>query len=132
MDPSTWYLPLRHAHLTLVSLSVALFAARGLGVLARQAWPLGRGPRIGSVLVDTLLLGTGALLWHLLGLNPAVQTWLGVKLGLLLVYIVLGSIALRRGRTPAVRALAYAGALATVATMVGIAIAHHPAGWFAG
>jgi uncharacterized membrane protein SirB2 len=132
VDPATWYLPLRHAHLTLVSLSLALFAARGLGVLARQAWPLGRAPRLGSMAIDTLLLISGALLWHLLGLNPAVQTWLGVKLSLLLVYIVLGSIALRRGRTPAVRALAYAGALLTVAAMVGIARAHHPAGWFAG
>lgn len=131
MDPATWYLPLRHAHLTLVSLSLALFAARGLGVLAHQTWPLGRGPRVGSMVIDTLLLGTGVLLWQLLGLNPVVQTWLGVKLLLLLAYIVLGSIALRRGRTPAVRALAYAGALATVAAMVGIALAHHPAGWFA-
>lgn len=130
MDPATWYLPLRHAHLTLVSLSLALFAARGLGVLAGARWPMARAPRVGSMAIDTLLLATGAALWHLLGLHPLQQTWLGTKLALLLAYIVLGSIALKRGRTPAVRAVAYVAALATVAAMVGVARAHHPAGWF--
>lgn len=130
MDPGHWYVPLRQAHLTLVSLSLALFAARGAGVLAGARWPAGRWPRLGSMAIDTALLATGAALWQLLGLNPAVQTWLGTKLLLLLAYIVLGSIALRRGRTPAARALAYVAALATVATMVGIARAHDPAGWF--
>lgn len=131
MDLAAAYLPLRHAHLTLVALSLALFCVRGIAVLRRQAWPLARAPRVGSVLIDTLLLTTGATLWFLLGLNPLVQAWLGVKLLLLLAYIVLGSIALRRGRTPATRALAFAAAVATVATMVGIAVAHHPLGWFA-
>lgn len=131
MDLASVYLPLRHLHVTLVALSLALFCARGFGVLRRQAWPLDRAPRVGSVLIDTALLATGATLWFLLGLNPLVQTWLGVKLLLLLAYIVLGSIALRRGRTPATRALAFGAALATVASMVGIALAHHPLGWFA-
>lgn len=131
MDLATVYLPLRHLHVTLVALSLALFCARGIGVLLHQAWPLGRVPRIGSVLIDTTLLATGATLWFLLGLNPLVQTWLGVKLLLLLAYIVLGSIALRRGRTPAIRGAAFAAAVATVASMVGIALAHHPLGWFA-
>ena len=130
MDSGDWYLPLRQAHLTLVSLSLALFAARGAGVLAGAGWPGGRLPRVGSVVIDSALLATGAALWLLLGLNPLEQTWLGTKLVLLLVYIVLGSIALKRGRTPAIRALACVAALATVASMVGIARAHHPAGWF--
>lgn len=130
MDLAPWYLPLRHAHLTLVALSLALFAARGLGVLAGARWPQARAPRIGSMAIDTVLLATGAALWQLLGLNPVVQTWLGAKLALLLAYIVLGSIALKRGRTPAQRAFAYVAALATVALMVGIARAHQPAGWF--
>lgn len=131
MDPATWYLPLRHAHVSLVAASLALFCVRGIGVLLRQAWPLRPLPRVGSVVIDTALLATGATLWQLLGLNPAVQTWLGVKLLLLLVYIVLGTVALRRGRTPVIRAAAFAGAVATVGAMVGIALAHHPLGWFA-
>ncbi len=130
MDPATWYLPLRHAHLMLVGLSLALFAARGLGVLGGAGWPMARPARLGSIAIDTALLTTGATLWHLLGLDPRVQTWLGAKLGLLLVYIVLGSVALKRGRTRGLRTFAYAAALATVATMIGIALAHHPAGWF--
>lgn len=131
MDLGSAYLPLRQAHLSLVAASLALFFARGVGVLARRSWPMSRAPRLGSVAIDTLLLSTGATLWFLLGLNPAVHTWLGVKLALLLLYIVLGSIALRRGRTPAVRGAAFVAALLTVGAMIGIARAHHPLGWLA-
>jgi uncharacterized membrane protein SirB2 len=130
MDLAGAYLPLRQLHLILVAASLALFFARGIGVLLRQSWPSTRGPRVGSVAIDTLLLATGATLWFLLGLNPTVQTWLGTKLALLLLYIVLGSIALKRGRTPAIRGAAFVAALLTVAAMVGIARAHHPLGWF--
>jgi uncharacterized membrane protein SirB2 len=50
---------------------------------------------------------------------------------LLLFYIVLGSFALRRGRTARTRALCFAAAIATYAAMLGIARAHHPLGWLA-
>jgi len=45
------------------------------------------------------------------------------------VYVALGTFALRRGRTPRVRAICYAAALLVFVTIVGIAIAHHPLGW---
>jgi uncharacterized membrane protein SirB2 len=131
MDLIDAYGPIKHAHVSLVAISVGLFAARGVGVLAGALWPMHALPRVGSVAIDTLLLTTGALLWAMLGLHPLQQTWLGVKLALLLVYIVLGSVALKRARTPVGRIAAFAAALATVAFMAGIALAHDPRGWFA-
>lgn len=131
MDLIAAYGPVKHAHVALVGLSVSLFAARGVGVLAGAAWPLRALPRVGNVAIDTLLLTTGALLWAMLGLNPLQQTWLGVKLGLLFVYIALGSLALKRARTPGGRLVAFVAALATVAFMASIALAHDPRGWFA-
>jgi len=77
------------------------------------------------------LLATGVALWTLLGYHPLQQTWLGVKLGLLVVYIVLGSFALKRGRTRAQRLLFFIAALAVVLSMAGIALAHDPVGWWA-
>lgn len=122
------YVPLRHAHITAVSLSVALFAARGAAVLAGQAWPMRRGPRAASVAIDIVLLGCGVALWIALGLNPLRDPWLGAKLVLLLVYIVLGSFALKRAPTRRAKAVFYLLALGCVAFMVSIALAHHPAG----
>ncbi len=115
---------LRTLHLVAVGCSLALFAARGAAVLTGTPWPMTLLARRGSVAIDTVLLAAGAALWALLGLNPARDTWLGVKLILLLVYIVLGSFALKRAPTRAAKAGFYAAALLCVATMVTIARAH--------
>lgn len=123
-----FYVPVRQAHLTAVMLSIALFTARGAAVLAGQAWPMAWPARRASVLIDTVLLGCGLALWAMLGLNPARDAWLGVKLGLLLAYIVLGSFALKRAATLRAKAVFYAAALACVAFLVSVAFAHHPAG----
>ncbi|WP_310566342.1 SirB2 family protein [Hydrogenophaga sp.] len=123
-----WLLPL---HITLVTLSVSLFAARGLGVLAGQAWPMRDWARGLAPVIDSLLLLAGGTLWWLLQLNPTQQHWLLAKLVLLIVYIVLGTLALKRAPTRGARAACYVAALAVVGFMVGIALAHHPLGWFA-
>lgn len=131
MEFAGLYGPLRHAHIGLVTLSVALFAARGLGVLAGARWPLASWARHGSAAIDSLLLAAGASLWAGLGLNPLLHPWLGVKLLLLPLYVVLGSLALKRARTPAARAACFLLALAVVAAMAGIARTHDPWGGLA-
>ena len=125
-----WYLQIKQAHMLFVAASGSLFLLRGLGVLAGARWPLHGSLRVASVAIDTLLLAAGATLWALLQLNPLRDQWLGAKLILLLLYVVLGSFALRRARGTASRALFLIAAAAVFATMVGIAIAHHPAGFW--
>lgn len=117
--------------MTLVSLSVALFTLRGIAVLAGASWPGRTGVRVASVVVDTLLLSAGVGLWLLLDLNPTVQTWLGAKLALLVVYVAFGTLALKRAAPRPIRLAFFCAALATVGLMVGIALAHDPRGWFA-
>ena len=114
-----------------VIIGIALFAARGLGVAALHAWPMQPFWRYLSVVIDVLLLAAGASLWALLSLHPMLTPWLGTKLVLLLIYIVLGSFALKRGRTRAQRMVFFTAALAVVLSMAGIALAHDPAGWWA-
>src|SRR3546814_14906283 len=58
--------------------------------------------------------------------------WLTVKIGLLVVYIVLGVFAIKRGRTKAVKAACYVAALATFGMVYPIARAHHPLGFLHG
>ena len=125
------YLAIKHTHVALVSASGALFAARGLGVLAGGSWPMQPLARRLSVAIDVLLLGAGITLWTLLGLNPARETWLGAKLALLLLYIVLGSLALKRAPTRGSKAAFLLAALALFGFMVSVALAHHPAGLLA-
>ena len=127
-----WAYPLLlKTHVSLVAGSAALFAWRGLGRMLDQRWPLEAGWRYLSVAMDTALLLAGASLWWLLQLNPLHTPWLGVKLALLLVYIALGSMALKRARTPRSRALYLLAALLCLAFMASIALARHPLGWWA-
>lgn len=122
-----WLLPL---HITLVTLSVSLFALRGVGVLAGQAWPMAGWARGLAPVVDSLLLLAGGSLWWLLQFNPWHDHWLGAKLGLLLVYIALGTLALKRAPTRGARALCLVAALAVVGFMVSVAVTHRPLGVF--
>lgn len=125
-----WYPELKALHITVVLLSGALFALRGLAMLRGQRWGMARPVRLGSYAIDTLLLAAGLAMWWLLSLNPLRETWLGAKLLLLLLYIVLGSLALKRARSRAGRVAALVAALACYAWMLSVARAHHPLGFF--
>ena len=116
-------------HQIAVGLSLALFVARGVGVQCSAHWPMRPVVRKLSVLIDVVLLSAGVSLWALLQYHPTLHAWLGSKLLLLLLYIVLGSFALKRGRTPASRAAFFVAALVCVLWMVGIALARHPMSW---
>ena len=102
---------------------------RGALVLAGQSWAMAKPWRMLSYGIDTLLLAAGVTLWALLSLNPVASPWLGTKLLLLVLYIVLGSLALKRARSPAARHASYAGALMVYMFMASVAIAHHPLGF---
>lgn len=113
----------------LVGLSLALFTARGVAALWRQDWVMRRAVRRLSVAIDTLLLVAGASMWALLQHNPLQEAWLATKLGLLLVYVVLGSFALKRARSPGARLAFLLAALLCATLMVAIARTRDPLGW---
>ncbi len=117
LDLASSYFLLRTAHIALVTASVALFAARGLGALAGGQWPLRAPWRRLSMGIDTLLLLAGVALWVLMHHSPLREPWLLVKLLLLPVYVVLGALALRRAPTRGLRAACLIAALAVVALM---------------
>lgn len=118
-------------HLTAVALSITIFLARGVGVaLLQHAWPMAKAWRTLSVAVDTILLIAGVLLWITMSHNPLHEPWLEAKLLLLLVYIVLGSFALKRAKTLAAKRMFMIAALLVVGFMVSIAITRRPLGFF--
>jgi uncharacterized membrane protein SirB2 len=112
-------------------LSITLFVLRG-GLMLTGS-PLLRTAVLRYVphVVDTVLLISALMLTTIIRRYPFVQGWLTLKVVLLVAYVVLGSIALKRGRTLRVRVVAFAAALATVLFLVSVARAHDPHGWFA-
>lgn len=126
-----FYLQIKWVHIAAVITSGSLFALRGAGILAGARWPMWAPLRFLTYTVDTVLLTAALMLVTILHQYPFVQAWLTTKVCLLVVYIVLGTFALRRGRTPRVRALCYAAALAIFLFIVSVARAHHPLGIFA-
>ncbi|TCO81100.1 putative membrane protein SirB2 [Plasticicumulans lactativorans] len=124
------YLALRHIHITAVVISIALFTLRGIWMLADSPRLQDRWVRILPHVVDTVLLASAIALTLVLGQYPFAQSWLTAKLAGLLAYIVLGAIALKRGRSKATRAAAFVAALLTVTYIVGVAVHHHPASWW--
>jgi uncharacterized membrane protein SirB2 len=81
--------------------------------------------------VDTVLLTSALMLTTIIRQYPFTTAWLTAKVVLLVLYIVLGSIALRRGRTKKIRLAAFIAALATVGFLVTVARAHQPLGLLA-
>ena len=124
------YFTLKAIHQTSVALSVAGFFARGLAALLGAAWVRGRLAKTLPHVVDSVLLLSALGLAWTLRLTPANAPWLTAKIVGLLVYIGLGVVALRPGRTPAVRAAAWLAALATFGWIVSVAITKSPLGFF--
>ena len=130
MNLAAHYAQIRDVHVAAVIASGLLFCTRGALALAR--WPNVMHPvlRYGSMAIDTLLLAAGVTLMFVIRQYPFVDGWLTMKLVLLVVYIVLGTFALKRARTQGARATCYLLALATFAYIISVAIAHDARGVF--
>jgi uncharacterized membrane protein SirB2 len=127
-----YYHALRSVHIACAFLTIALFVLRGALMLADSRWQQNVVLRYLPHAVDTVLLTTALMLTTVIHQYPFAAGWLTTKVVLLVAYIVLGSIALKRGRTRTIRVVALVAALATVGFLVSVARAHHPLGILAG
>ena len=123
------YPALKHLHLTAVALSFSLFMLRGLWMLADSPRLQQRWVRIVPHVMDTVLLASAIGLTLTLHQYPFVQSWLTAKLLGLVVYIILGSIALRYGPNKPLRATAWLAALLVFGYIVSVALTHAPKGF---
>lgn len=124
------YLALKHLHMTTVTLSLALFVLRWVWMLGDCALLQRRWVRIIPHVIDTVLLASAIALTLILHQYPFVNGWLTAKVLALLLYILLGSIALRYGRNKRIRVAAGLGALLTFGYMVSVAITRTPLGFW--
>lgn len=120
---------LRTLHLGAVVASLALFFLRGLWMMVSPQKLQRRWVRVVPHLVDTVLLASAIGLAWLTAQYPWQQPWLATKILALVAYVVLGSVALKRGRTPRVRAIAFVAALGTFGYIVAVAVTHSVLPW---
>lgn len=119
------YLFIRHVHITSVVVSIALFGLRWILSLQAIAWRQWQWLRIAPHVNDTVLLSAAIALAFLSQQYPWREPWLGAKVLLLLAYIGLGKLALRPTQPRATQAMLGAGALATVFSIVAVAVTRH-------
>ncbi len=124
------YFVIKLVHQSAVALSITGFFVRGAASLAGAPWVTHRAARTLPHLVDSVLLLSALTMAWMLRLTPDRAPWLLAKIIGLLLYIVLGVVALRPGRPRAIRAAAWAGALVVVAWIVSVAITKSPLGFF--
>lgn len=126
-----FYPQIKLLHIAMVVCSGSLFLLRGLLVqVGRQGFAMAAPVRWLSYAIDTTLLTAALILLTILPHGMFANGWLTVKLVLVVVYVVLGTIALKRGRTPRARTIAYLAALLVFAFIITIARAHNPLGIF--
>ena len=117
-------------HIICVALSFAGFFVRGIwmmrdSVLLKQSWV-----RMTPQFIDTVLLVSAVVLAIQLHFSPLQQPWLMAKIIALLVYIGVGLVALRLGRSKKIRLAAWLSGLVIFMYIVSVALTRSVMGWF--
>ena len=114
-------------HVGAAAVSLALFVLRGIWMLSAPPRLDRRWVRIVPHVIDTVLLASALWLAWQVGAQGT-RGWLAAKLAGLAVYIALGAIALKRGRTRSTRTAAFVAALAAFGYIVSVAVTKSPLG----
>ncbi len=125
------YAILKFIHQAMVALSFAGFFARGVGMLRDAPWLGSRFAKTAPHVVDSILLASAVALVWTMRISPIHTSWILAKIVGLLVYIGLGVVALRAGRTQGVRSVAWIAAMTVFVYIVSVAVSKNPLGFLA-
>jgi uncharacterized membrane protein SirB2 len=120
---------IKSIHICCVALSYSLFLLRGVWMLRDSPQLQKRWVKIAPHTVDTVLLASAITLAWQLGISPLTHSWLAAKIVALLLYIIIGTFALKRGKTKRVRFVAWITAQVVFLYIVGVAATHNPMPW---
>lgn len=122
----TFYSILKAMHLACVVLSISGFILRGIWLMQESS--LLRHPLTKRLphIIDTLLLASALIMVYLSEQYPFEQNWLTAKLLALVVYILLGMVALRFGKTKQLRVAAWLLAVMVFGYIVSVALSRNP------
>ncbi|NYT65084.1 SirB2 family protein [Alcaligenaceae bacterium] len=122
------YFAIKHLHITAAALSIIFFIIRAYWSVNGSDLLQRRVVKILPHVIDTVLLVCGVILASMIGPN---QPWILAKVVALIAYIGVGTIAIKRGKTPKTRGVAAIIAVAIFFYIVGVALAHSPLSWLA-
>ncbi|MDX2507217.1 MAG: SirB2 family protein [Gammaproteobacteria bacterium] len=117
----TFYEIVKYIHVTAISLSISGFIIRVILKLNGSPYQTGFWFKKLPHFVDTVLLASALAMVYILGANPLTTYWIAEKIIGLLIYILLGMVALRWGRTKNIRTLAATAAVLMFAYIVYVA-----------
>ncbi|HET7833100.1 MAG TPA: SirB2 family protein [Gallionella sp.] len=126
------YAAIKTLHISCVALSYSLFFLRGIWSLNNSSMLHSHYANVLPHVVDTVLLTSAITLAVMLGVSPLNSVWLLTKISALLLYIVLGSVAIRRGKTRRTKLTAWIAAQLVFCFIVATAITHSPTPWLRG
>ena len=116
--------------MTCALLSISGFLLRGFWMIQESPMLQVKPVKILPHIIDTFLLLSALSLLFVMGFGLLSQGWLVHKIGLLLVYIVLGMIALGNKYSRPKKIAAFVGAVLVFFYIVGIAITKTALSWF--
>ena len=122
------YPEIKLVHVTAAIASGTLFLLRGTAVNWGGSWGMIAPIRYLSYTIDIVLLTAALLLLAILPSAVFSNGWLWLKLALLVAYIGLGTLALKRGRTAGIRRGCFVAAVAIYLCVYFIARTHDPLG----
>jgi uncharacterized membrane protein SirB2 len=122
----SYYELLQYIHVTAVVLSIGGFITRVSlqlsGSSQQKRFWFKKLPHV----VDTILLASALNMVYILDLNPFTTSWIAEKLVGLVIYILLGMIALKWGRTRRIKAITAVLAIAVFVYIVYVADSKAP------
>lgn len=113
-------------HAVSALISISGFIVRGVWMLRESPLLHRRWVKIAPHIVDTVLLISAIVLAVQIAQYPFVNGWLTAKVIGLLLYIILGTLAIKRGKTKSVKTLAFFSAIIVFIYIVLVAITKNP------
>jgi len=123
------YAAIKHLHILCAMLSGSGFLLQGIWMMRRSPLLDHRATRILPHVIDTVFLASAITLAALSAQYPFAAPWVTAKVIGLVVYVVLGYIALRGGPTMRIRVFALACALLVFSWIVSVALTKNAAGF---
>jgi uncharacterized membrane protein SirB2 len=116
------YLPLKHLHLTCITLSIVFFVTRFYWRKQNSGMLQKKWVKILPHTIDTVLLGSAIGMAIIASINPFEQHWLAAKILALLAYILAGTFAIKRAQSAHAQNISFVLALACFAYILMVAI----------
>lgn len=116
------YYAIKIIHISCVILSISGFILRGIWLVCESSLLQHRYTRRLPHVIDSLLLASALIMVFMSAQYPFVQDWLTAKVIALVVYILLGMVAMRFGKTRRIRITAWALAVLVFGYIVAVAL----------